>query len=537
MMTADVADVWQINIEDKQKSRLQVSVPDSLKEQYQFNDKMGEYKMKHEEALLKAEYFQQEAAEVAKRDYWRPQYHIVSPSGWINDPNGFCYYGGKYHLFYQYHPYSPQWGPMHWGHVTSRDLVNWQTEKIALAPTDEYDKDGCFSGSAIEKDGKMYVVYTGHVDLDKSLGGNDRIESQCLAVSEDGIHFTKYAQNPVVKRLPENIGTLTEHFRDPKVWEHDGVYYMVVGAQTEDETGEVVVYKSTDLYKWEFVNVMAKSEKGENLGFMWECPNFAELNDGQEALILSPQGMQPEANRYLNLHQSGYFLGKMDYETGVFDRQTGFEMLDYGHDFYAPQIMQDKKNGRVLMIAWLDMWESRLPEQEKGWAGMMSVPRVIEVKDGMIYSTPAPELEKLRKSHVHYDAVMKNSTALEGVAGDMYELNTVLDLAEAEGFALKLRVSAEDNEETVLSYDKTTQMLKLNRDKSGSGMTGERSVKVMPVDEKISLQIFSDRSSLEIFINGGQRVMSCRIYPTEKATGIVFVPNGTVKADVDFYEI
>ena len=270
------------------------------------------------------------------------KYHIAAPANWINDPNGFCFYKGEYHLFYQYHPYSSQWGPMHWGHVASKDLADWEHRPIALAPTDEYDKGGCFSGSAIENDGKLYLLYTGHVDLDNSNGGNDRIETQCLAVSDDGKHFEKVENNPVIKALPGNLNIRTEHFRDPKVWKHGDWYYTVVGVQTKEESGQVVVYKSQDLINWEFLNIMATSSVKENLGFMWECPNFAEVN-GHEALILSPQGVKSEGNKFLNLHQSGYFLGKMDYSTGIFERENDFEMLDYGFDFYAPQIMQDEK--------------------------------------------------------------------------------------------------------------------------------------------------------------------------------------------------
>ena len=490
--------------------------------------------MKQREALMKAEQFQREAAKQVKKSYWKPKYHISAPTGWINDPNGFCYFNGEYHLFYQHYPYAPEWGPMHWGHAASSDLAHWQTRPIALAPTDEYDKNGCFSGSAIEKDGKLYAVYTGHVDLDKSLGGDDRIESQCLAVSENGNTFIKWENNPVVKRVPENIGIRTEHFRDPKVWKHDDFYYMVVGVQTEEESGAVVLYKSQNLTDWEFVNVMAKSTVAENLGFMWECPNFAEA-DGQEILIVSPQGMKPEAEKYLNVHQSGFFLGKMNYETGIFDRQVPFDIFDYGFDFYAPQIMQDELNNRCIMIAWLDMWENEMPEQKDGWCGMMSIPRILKVKGDTVYSLPAPELAKLRKTEVHYELTMNTATELNGVAGDCYELNTVLDMADADGFTLKLRVS--ETEETNLIYDKTNKLLILNRDKSGSGIKGQRQVEIAPVDGKLSLQIFSDRSSLEIFVNGGQRVLSSRIYPTEKATGIVFVPNDFVNAVVDFYEL
>ena len=490
--------------------------------------------MKHLEALEKAEKYQADSELIAKKSYWKPLFHIAAPANWINDPNGFCSYNGEYHLFYQYHPYSSKWGPMHWGHVSSKDLATWITEPIALAPTDEYDKDGCFSGSAIEKDGKLYLLYTGHVELDTALGGDDRIESQCLAVSEDGKHFEKWGNNPVIARLPENLNLLTAHFRDPKIWKHENMYYAVVGAQTKQETGQIVVYKSDDLYNWEFLNIMATSNAGENLGFMWECPNFAEF-DGCEALVLSPQGVNPEGNKFLNLHQSGYILGKMNYESGVFERLSDFDMLDYGFDFYAPQIMQDEINNRCIMIGWLDMWESEMPEQAEGWAGMMTIPRILKYKNNKVYSVPAPELAKLRKEHVHHEQKISGATKFNGIAGDCYELNTNVDLTMANKFMLKLRVS--DTEETVITYDKSSEILKINRDKSGKALSGEREVNISLVDNKLSLQIFSDRSSLEIFVNGGERVLSSRIYPSKQATGIVFDTDDKATVVVDFYKI
>lgn len=488
--------------------------------------------MKHVDALHKAEKSQQEMSKIAQKDYWKPQYHISAPANWINDPNGFTYFNGEYHLFYQYHPYSSKWGPMHWGHVVSKDLVNWDTLPIALAPTDIYDKDGCFSGSAMVKNGELYLLYTGHVDLDNSNGGNDRIESQCLAISKDGKHFIKYEQNPVIDSLPKNLNLRTEHFRDPKVWENNGIYYTVIGAQSKQETGQVVIYKSLDLINWEFFNIMATSTTDENMGFMWECPNFAQI-DGYDTLILSPQGIRPEGKKYLNLHQSGYFLGTMDYETGVFNRKNSFDLLDYGFDFYAPQIMQDEINNRCLMIGWLDMWESEMPEQNNGWAGMMSIPRVLKVKNDMIYSIPAPELTKLRKEHTHYNQKIKDITSFSNVDGDCYELNVVADLKNTNILTIKLRVS--EIEETVLTYNKTTKILNLNRDKSGKALSGEREVNIDLINDKLKLQIFSDKSSLEIFINNGQRVISTRIYPTAQATGIKFTTDNLTNIDIDFY--
>ena len=269
---------------------------------------------------------------------------------------------------------------------------------------------------------------------------------------------------------------------------------------------------------------------------MIECPDMFRMGD-KYILFYCPQYRDNEKDIPLKSF-SVYKVIDLDETTGEIDDKNldeNYFMMDYGFDFYAPQIMQDEKNNRCLMIGWLAMWESEMPEQEEGWAGMMSIPRVLEVKNNKVYSLPIPELKKLRKNNVNYDVNLVQNCILEGINGDCYELNTVFDLTKANGFNLKLRVS--ENEETVISYDKNSKIFKLNRDKSGKGVTGEREVKVNLQDEKISLQIFSDYSSLEIFINGGEYVISSRIYPTQEATGIVFEPMGEIKAKIDFYEI
>lgn len=155
------------------------------------------------------DYIQENREKVNPR--YRPAFHVAPPVGWMNDPNGFIYYQGEYHLFYQYYPYNSQWGPMHWGHTKSKDLIHWEELPVALAPDEWYDKDGCFSGSAIEKDGRLYLMYTGHVVE------NDVVtQTQCIAVSDDGITFEKLASNPVIgAELLGDEGSIHD-CRDPK---------------------------------------------------------------------------------------------------------------------------------------------------------------------------------------------------------------------------------------------------------------------------------------------------------------------------------
>ena len=471
---------------------------------------------------------------------WYPLYHIAAPAGWVNDPNGFCTYKGEYHFFYQHYPYATHWGPMHWGHVISKDLVHWEHLPVAIEPDHIYDASGgCFSGSGIEKDGKLYLIYTGHVDLPViSKDYADRIESQNVAVSEDGVNFEKIAENPVIY-APNHPEISQSDFRDPKVWEHNGKYYVIVGSRTPtvdpagtEAQGQIVMFESNDLINWNFKNIIARSEG--NQGFMWECPNFATI-DGTDVLIFSPQGVKPEGKKYLNWHQSVYMLGDINYNTGIYTHGE-FDMLDYGFDFYAPQITQTL-DGRTVMIGWLDMWAGKFPEDVDGWACQMTVPRELHVVGGKLISVPVPELESLRLSEVsHQNITLTKKSSLQGINGETGELVATIDATKS--FDIELRAGG--SEKTVLSYNAQTNIFKINRDKSGASIPtkGEREVQLEPNDE-INLRIFLDRSSIEVFINEGERVMSTRVYPKSNSTGINFVPRGgSMKIkNVSFYKL
>ncbi len=466
---------------------------------------------------------------------WYPAYHIAAPSGWINDPNGFSCFNGEYHIFYQHYPYDVKWGPMHWGHVVSKDLAHWRHLPIAIAPDKLYDASGgCFSGSALEHSGKLWLMYTGHVDLPvPTADGINRIETQNIAVSSDGITFEKLAANPVLY-VPAEAGDISGNdFRDPKMWAHGGKYYAVVGSRNKAETvGLALLFESADMENWTFKSIMARSEG--NQGDMWECPNFAEI-DGRDVLILSPMNIKAEGKKFLNLQQSGYMLGEMNYSTGTF-AHGDFDLLDAGFDFYAPQILQ-APDGRCILIAWLDMWGTPMPEQADGWSGQMTVPRELHIRDGKIVSTPVKELEALRGAKVSYENLtLGKATKLDGVRGEVGELLATIDLARSKSFSIELRSSGK--EKTVFSFDAATGIVKLNRDKSGQALTGEREIKLAPAAE-MRLHIFLDRSSLEIFINDGEAVFSTRLYPKANSQDIIFVPKQgalTLK-QVTFYNL
>lgn len=477
----------------------------------------------HQESILRSREVINRVKEKVMQHPWYLKYHVSPPIGWMNDPNGFCYYKGDYHLFYQHYPYSSNWGSMHWGHARSNDLVFWEHLQVALAPSEAYDADGCYSGSAIEKDGKIYLVYTGHV-LTGPDSDHDLKQTQALAVSEDGITFRKLDQNPVIEGLPEG-DFHPGHFRDPKVWEHNNIYYIVVGSKTKDSIAQVVLYKSSDLIDWEFVSVVAKA-KG-NQGTMWECPDLFGLQD-KDVLIISPQGIEKEGIYYHNHHQSGYLVGNLNYETGILTHGA-FNLLDHGFDFYAPQTTIDEK-GRRILVAWMSMWEDEMPTKEFGWAGAITIPRLLELDETRLLIKPLPELAKLRENEIIYKHIeMKEALSLEEISGDSIELEIEVDLKEATQFGIKMRVSECGHEETVLNYDTLKKLLTLDRNRSGKGVTGTRSVDVEPKDGKLNFDIFIDRSSIEIFVNGGEYTMTARVFPKETSTDICFYSSGEVE--------
>ena len=186
----------------------------------------------------------------------------------MNDPNGFSLYKGEYHLFYQYNPYNNEWGPMHWGHIKTRDFIRWERLPAALAPDKPYDDaGGCFSGGAVElPDGRQLLLYTGVQRGHNPDGFIQDIQTQCIAIG-DGIDYDKCLENPVLegKDLPEGGSPID--FRDPKIWrEADGTYYAVIGNRTEDGSGAILLYRSQDAMKWEFVRTLDRCNKNVRRG-------------------------------------------------------------------------------------------------------------------------------------------------------------------------------------------------------------------------------------------------------------------------------
>lgn len=428
---------------------------------------------------------------------WYPRYHLAARAGWINDPNGLVWFDGWYHAFYQHHPYSTQWGPMHWGHARSQDLVHWEHLPVAIAPEGPEDKDGCFSGSAVVDGDTLALIYTGHKFHGDADSEDNLYQVQCLATSRDGIHFERQG---IVVDTPPGV----HHFRDPKVWREGESWYMIVGARL-GETGQVRLYRSADLRQWQEEGVLDEAEAG--MGFMWECPDFFTLGD-KRVLMFSPQGMTAQGFKNRNLFQSGYLLG--DWQPGQpFVRAGEFIELDHGHDFYAPQSFL-APDGRRIVIGWLDMWESPLPEQQDGWAGMLSLPRELSLSaDNRVEMRPAKEVESLRQGWYPWPVSTLNNQQI-GVAENAEAMEVVLSWKGAESTAEQYGLSLGDG--LRIYVDAQMQRLVLERHYPQHGLCGTRSVP-LTLDHDLHLRIFIDSSSVEVFVNDGEACLSSRIYP------------------------
>lgn len=477
---------------------------------------------REQELIRLAEEEVEKNKEIVESDPYRLRYHLMPPVGLLNDPNGFIQWNGTYHLFYQWMPFKTGHGAKFWGHYSSEDFVTWKHEPIALAPSEWFEKNGCYSGSAVEHDGKMILFYTGNV---KDADGN-RETYQCMAVSEDGVTFDK--KGPVVE-LPEGY---TAHFRDPKVWKKGSDWYMVVGAQSEDLTGKVALLKSADLVKWEHLGAIAGSGMNGlgDFGYMWECPDLFELG-GVDVLIASPQGLEADGMNYQNVYQAGYFAGKLDYESATF-KHGDFVELDRGFEFYAPQTTLDEK-GRRLMVGWMgvpEQDEDKHPTIKHKWIHALTLPRELKMVDGKLLQLPLEELALLRKDRLVEKSDLKLSddgVGLDNSKSRAFELSLSFE-KDVASFELEL------SETVQLTFDASESVFSLHRKSFVTGEWESRSCRLQVLTE---LRAYVDSSSIEVFLNSGEEVFTARIFPAGSASRMVTVSGvGTVE-EMQVWEI
>lgn len=478
----------------------------------------------------------------------RPQFHFTPKANWMNDPNGMFYHKGKYHLFYQYYPDSTVWGPMHWGHAESVDLVHWQHLPIALYP----DSLGLiFSGGAVvdkqntsklgTMDNPPIVATFTHHNMAGEKAKTNEFQYQSLAYSTDGgISWLKYTNNPVIPNT-EKI----KDFRDPKVvwYEPQQKWVLVLAAYDR-----VKFYASENLIDWEFM-----SDFGiEGDRRLWECPDFIPMKvsgSTQEkwVLIVSIQKDAPNGGT-----ATSYFVGEFDGEEFISDEKNQ-KWLDWGTDNYAFVTWNNipKSDGRTIGIGWMSNWQYAQVVPTKKWRSAMTLPRELKLfKSDSSYilgSTPVKELKELRKDSVSFTPlVFVEEKVLEGsFAPAQSEIIMEVNLNETTANSFGIELTNGMNENLIISFDKTAGMLYVDRTNSSMNKFSDsffNNVHSAPIDfnkENLFVHAYIDAASIEIFINDGELNFSDIFFPTEKFDRLsLFAKDGkcSIKS-VDIYSL
>jgi beta-fructofuranosidase len=424
-------------------------------------------------------------------DPHRPKYHFLPAANWMNDPNGPIFWRGRFHMFYQYNPNGAFWGSMHWGHAYSADMVHWKHLPVALAPTPGgYDKDGVFSGCAVDDGGVATLLFTG-----------TKPEVQCLATSTDpNLLRWKKLDEPVIAGPPE--GLKVTGFRDPCVWRDADKWYMALGSGFPGVGGAVLLYTSPDLRQWSYIHPLfegkidpARSNPANPVasGEMWECPTLVPLGD-KHLLFVSTQGTTP------------YYIGT--YRDYRFTPEISGARLDYGA-YYAPITQLDDK-GRRILWGWIQERRSRDAQKAAGWSGVLSLPRVLDLKEGRLSMEPAPQLRALRGARQRWTGVFlpdNRPYRIPDLEGDALELVAEIDPSDADECGLQVFCSPDGDEQVSICYHAASKRLWVGTPRSGQSGNLE-----LARGEPLRLDVFIDCSVIEVFANGRTCVTE-RAYP------------------------
>lgn len=424
-------------------------------------------------------------SEVVKKDPFLPSFHIYPDAGWLNDPNGLCQFDGTYHIYFQYSPFDENKKDIVWGHISSKDMINFTREEPFIYSDSKLDRDGAYSGSAFVDNDEINFFYTGNVKYsgDYDYINYGREHNTIRVISKDG---KTCGRKEILLTNSDYPTNMTKHVRDPKIFYENNFYYMFLGARNKDDQGLVLVYKSSDLINFSYYMSI---ESKECFGYMWECPDYFKLNN-QGILICCPQGVDKEDFRYENIYQAGFFPINIDLEKRKYELGDFYE-LDYGFDFYAPQTFEDEK-GRRILIGWMGMPDANYsnPTTQYRWQHCLTIPRELEYIKGKLYQKPIYELCELREEKISL------------MMGEEYKASVYEAISNhiSSDFEISLR------KDVKLSYKDEILTLDMGESSFGRDI---RKVKIASIE---NIRIYSDNSSLEIFINDGSYVLSTRVY-------------------------
>ncbi|GAA6316586.1 MULTISPECIES: GH32 C-terminal domain-containing protein [Anaerostipes] len=506
---------------------------------------------------------------------YRSQYHFSPQRAWCNDPNGMVYYKGEYHLFYQYYPDDMIWGPMHWGHAVSKDLVHWEELPIALYP--ESDGGAMFSGCCVvDKDNTTGFFGQGKEGLVAiyTQDNGDKGQEQCLAYSKDkGRTWTKYQGNPVLRWEDDRL--LDKAFRDPKVFWHEesGQWMMVVAG------GPLRIYSSKNLKSWKLESTYGKKtnegiadQPADSARIYTECPDLYPLkvdNTDQTKWVLSEGGRYYRIGDLKQQNEHWTFVPDSDYsntndnisDPSSYKNDDTYKM-NFGPQSYAAQTYSNMPDSRTVMINWASTWENGYCNNvsevtgQYGFNGFFNLQNELTLKqiDGKVrlVQKPVKEYESLRmqqaktelKNAVIPEKTDSSENLLSGFQGGEYEI--IAEFTPKTGtreVGFKLRTGKNGKQETVVKYNVQDETLIINGDKAGvlpqGQIKGDIKSKISKsADGKIKLHIFVDDSIVEVYGNEGETVGSLAVFPDAKSTGAeVFSEGGQTEADITIYPL
>ncbi|MGF1585456.1 MAG: glycoside hydrolase family 32 protein [Bacteroidales bacterium] len=445
----------------------------------------------------------------------RPGFHFSPQANWMNDPNGMFYLDGEYHLFYQYNPDSNVWGPMHWGHAISTDLVNWEHLPVALYPD---DLGWIFSGSAVVDHNNTSGLGTGStppvIAIFTHHEPGSGLQTQSIAYSNDrGRTWVKYENNPVIG----NAGI--RDFRDPKViWDEEREKWIMLLAAGD----RLQFFDSPDLTTWNMTGEFT-ADIGSGAG-VWECPDLFPMivettGETKWVLILSiGSGAANGGSGTL------YFTGDFDGKTFIQDDDYKEVLwLDHGKDNYAGVTWNNAPNGRHIFIGWMSNWQYANIVPTEIWRSAMTIPRELSLrmteKGLRLFINPVEEFKVLRTGE------LEPGLGLSTVKGALYEIKIETDLSQVEGGEFGVELTNSLGEHVMIGYDVKKSAFYIDRSESGKtdfsgAFAGRHYARRISNDNMIKMHLFCDRSSVELFADDGSVNITSLYFPNEDFTGI-----------------
>ncbi|MGX2949792.1 glycoside hydrolase family 32 protein [Ursidibacter sp. B-7004-1] len=447
----------------------------------------GKYKSLHAQSTGELAQIREQV--LSDKDF-RPTYHLAPPTGLLNDPNGLIFDGEHYHVFYQWFPYDAIHGMKHWKHFITRDFHTF-SEADSLIPDEMFESHGCYSGGAILWQDKIVAFYTGNT---RRASDNQRVPHQNIAIFDK--FGTLLEKRCIIDQAPEGY---TEHVRDPKPYiTTEGKIRFVLGAQRQDLTGTALIYEMDNLDDTpRLIAELALPNFDNQNVFMWECPDLFQLN-GKDIFVWSPQGKLRETQQFQNNFHATYAIGKLSQHQ--FNAEH-IEELDYGFDFYAPQTVQ---NSTGILYGWVGLPDLTYPTDRYKWHSMLSLPRQLSVQNGKVYQKPVAEV--YAQCHSSQKVTIEHSQIIE-------HLDTAYLQFEWQNQPLNIRFfDNEQGQHLTLSYQDGLLSLDRSASEQTELMAQFGETRYCQVDKLEKVEIFFDRSIMEIFINNGEKVLTSRFF-------------------------